>query len=331
MKRREFIGLVGGVSAAPLLWPRAARSQRTASMPMLGILMPGIERDQDRQLRLAVFRTALARLGWSEGNNLRIEVRWGGEDRALLARYAAELIALSPNVLLCDGSAALEALQRQTQTAPIVFVTVGDPVGQSFVQSLARPGGNITGFSAMDASLAEKWLEMLSQIVPSVKNVAVLYNPATVAQLLTRSLEKAAPHFGFSVRTVPVEDVAGIEAIMADLAREQQSGMVVLPNSFTVSHRAAIIALAARYRVPAVYGFPYFASDGGLMAYGVNVTDLHRRSAVYVDRILKGDKPADLPVQRPIKFDLVINLKTAKALGIDIAPALLVAADEVIE
>jgi putative ABC transport system substrate-binding protein len=301
-------------------------------MPMLAILMPGLERDQDRQLRLAAFRAALAKLGWSEGNNLRIEIRWGGEDAALFARHAAELVALRPDVLLCDGSAALDALRRQTQTAPIVFVTVGDPVGQSFVQSLARPGGNITGFSAMDTSVAEKWLEMLAQIVPAVKNVAVLYNPgAPLAQLMIQSVEKAAQAFGISVRMVSVDNVAGIEAVTADLAREQLGGMVVLPDAFTVSHRAVIIELAARYRIPTVYSFPYFATDGGLMSYGVNVIDLHRRSAAYVDRILKGDKPGDLPVQRPIKFDLVINLKTAKTLGITIAPALLAAADEVIE
>lgn len=219
MRRRDFVTvLVGGVAASPLLLPRAARAQRTAGMPMLGILMPGIEQDQDRQLRLAAFRTALAKLGWSEGNNLRIEIRWGAEDPALFARYAAELVALSPSVLLCDGSAALEALRRQTRTAPIVFVTVGDPVGQSFVQSLARPGGNITGFSSMDASLAEKWLEMLTQIDPPVKSVAVLYNPATFGQLMIRSVEEAAPPFGISVRIVSVEDVAGIEAIAAGLA-----------------------------------------------------------------------------------------------------------------
>ncbi len=304
-------------------------------MPVLAILMPGLERDQDRQLRLVAFRKALAELGWSEGNNLRIEIRWGGEGGTLFARYAAELVALSPKVLLCDGSEALDALRRQTQTTPIVFVTVGDPVGQSFVQSLARPGGNITGFSSMDASLAEKWIEMLSQIAPSVKNVAVMYNPATfgqlMVQLLIQSVEKSASRFGVSVRMVPVEDVAGIEAITADLAREERSGMVVLPNAFTVTHRAAIIALAARYRIPTVYSFPYFATDGGLMSYGANVIDMHRRSAAYVDRILKGEKPGDLPVQRPIKFDLVINLKTAKALDISIAPALLAAADEVIE
>ena len=327
MRRRAFIAGLGAAVASPL----TARAQRTGGMPMLGILMPGNESDQGRQLRLTAFRTALARLGWSEGNNLRIETRWGGEDPALFARYAAELVALSPNVLLCDGSATLEALQRQTRTIPIVFVTVGDPVGQGFVQSLARPGGNITGFSAMDSSLAEKWLEMLTQIVPPVTRIVVLYNPATFGQLMIHSVEEAAPHFAITVRTAAVEDVAGIEAITAELAREQRGGMVVLPNAFTVSHRAAIIALAARYRVPAVYSFPYFTTDGGLMSYGVNVTDLHRRSAGYVDRILKGDKPGDLPVQRPVKFDLVINLKTAKALDVAIAPALLAAADEVIE
>ncbi len=327
MNRREFFGLVA-VGAA---WPVDARAQRTARTPLLAILMPGLDRDQDRQLRLVALRTALARLGWSEGNNLRIEIRWGGEDAALFARYAAELVALNPDVLLCDGSAALEALRRQTQTAPIVFVTVGDPVGQNFVQSLARPGGNITGFSAMDASVAEKWLEMLTQIVPPVKHAAVLYNPATFGQLMIQSVERAASPFGVSVRMVAVADVAGIEAITADLAREKHSGMVVLPNAFTVSHRAVIIELAARHRIPAVYSFPYFATDGGLMSYGVNVIDLHRRSAVYVDRILKGDKPGDLPVQRPIKFDLVINMKTSKALGITVSPALLAAADEVIE
>ncbi len=183
----------------------------------------------------------------------------------------------------------------------------------------------------MDASLAEKWLEMLTQIVPPVKHVTVLFNPATLAQHVIRSVEEAAQPFGISVRTASVDNVAAIEAVTADLAREQRSGMVVLPNAFTVSHRAVIIELAARYRIPTVYSFPYFATDGGLMSYGVNVIDLHRRSAAYVDRILKGDKPGDLPVQRPIKFDLVINLKTAKALGITITPALLAAADEVIE
>lgn len=331
MQRRDFLALFGSVTAFPLLSPRSARAQRAAGTPLLGILMPGLERDRDRQLRVATFRAALAKLGWSEGNNLRIEIRWGGEDPTLFARHAAELVTLNPNVLLCDGSAALEALQGQTRTIPIVFVTVGDPIGQKFVESLARPGGNITGFSAMDASLAEKWLEMLTQLVPPVKRVTILYNPATFNQLMIRSVEDAAPPFGVSVRTVPVEDVAAIEAATVELAKEQHGGMVVLPNAFTVSHRATIIALAARHRIPAVYSFPYFASDGGLMSYGVNVVDLHRRSAVYVDRILKGDKPSDLPVQRPVKFDLVINLKTAKAIGVAISPTLLAGADDLIE
>jgi ABC-type uncharacterized transport system substrate-binding protein len=193
MQRRDFITLVGGAAASPLLWPRAARAQRAAGMSILGVLMPGMESDPDRRLRLAAFRSALAKLGWTEGNNLRIEIRWGGEDPALSARYAAELVALSPNVLLCDGSATVEALWRQTRTIPIVFVTVGDPVGQGFVQSLARPGGNVTGFSAMDSSLAGKWLEMLTQIVPPVTSVALLYNPATFGQFMIRSVEEAAP------------------------------------------------------------------------------------------------------------------------------------------
>ena len=231
------------------------------------------------------------------------------------------------------GSPAVEALRRQTSTIPIVFALVTDPVGQGFVASLARPGGNITGFSAYDPPMAGKWLGMLTQITPPVARVAVLFNPATApyAGLMLRAIEDAAPSFAVTVRAAPVHDDAEIEAMMAGLAREERGGLLVLPGAFTNVHRDAIVALAARHRLPAVYPFRFFATIGGLMSYGIDHDDLFRRAAAYVDRILKGAKPGDLPVQRPTKFELVINLKTAKALGITVAPSLLATADEVIE
>jgi putative tryptophan/tyrosine transport system substrate-binding protein len=329
MKRREFMTLLGGAAAT---WPLAARAQQPERMRRIGVLMGAVESDPARQSQLAAFRGALAKLGWREGSNLGIEVRWGG-DPELCARYAAELVALAPEVILSDASPPLEALQRQTRTIPIVFVTVADPVGQGFVASLAHPGGNTTGFSVFDAPMAGKWLEMLTQITPPVTRVAMLFNPATTpyANLLFRAMEEAAPSFAIAVRAAPVNSDSEVDAMMAALAREGRGGVLVLTSIFTVTNRDAIIALAARHRLPAVYAYAFFAEAGGLMSYGVDVADVHRRAADYVNRILKGDKPGDLPVQTPIKFNLVINLKTAKALDITIAPSLLATADEVIE
>jgi putative tryptophan/tyrosine transport system substrate-binding protein len=328
--RREFVTLLGG--AAATAWPLTARAQQPNRMRLIGVQMGNAESDRAAQSRLATFRGALAKLGWTEGSNLRIELRWGGGDPALFARNAAELIALGPELLLAESTAALEAL-RQTRTIPIVFYGVIDPIGQGFVANLAHPGGNITGFSAFDSPMAGKWLEMLTQITPPVVRVSVLFDPATApyAGLMLREIEQAASSLALVTRAAPCHDDAEVEAMMAELAHEERGGLLVLGSVFTVSHRNAIIALAARYRLPAVYSFPFFAADGGLMSYGSDLADLTRRSAAYVDRILKGDRPGDLPVQNPTKFDLAINLKTAKALDITIAPLLLATADEVIE
>jgi putative ABC transport system substrate-binding protein len=326
--RRQFITLLGG---AAVVGPLAARAQQAERVRRIGVLMGAVESDPARQSQLAAFRGALAKLGWREGSNLGIEVRWGG-DPELCARYAAELVALGPEVILADASPSVEALQRQTRTIPI-DVTVADPIGQGFVANLAHPGGNTTGFSVFDAPMAGKWLEMLTQITPPVTRVAMLFNPATTpyANLMFRAMEDAAPSFAVAVRAAPVNSESEVDAMMAALAREGRGGVLVLTSIFTVTHRDAIIALAARHRLPAVYAYSFFAEAGGLMSYGVDVADVHRRAADYVNRILKGDKPGDLPVQMPIKFNLVINLKTAKALDITVATSLLATADEVIE
>jgi putative ABC transport system substrate-binding protein len=330
MRRREFTTLLGGAAA---MWPLAARTQPHDRLRRLGVLEGNRANDSQAQANAAALVQGLAALNWKEGDNLRIDWRWGGGDPALFARYAAELVALGPEVLLADSTPSLEVLRRQTRTIPIVFVGVFDPIGQDFVASLAHPGGNITGFGAFDSPMAGKWLEMLTQITPPVARVAVLFNPATTpyADLILHTVEHAAPSFAVAVRAAPVDSVSEVEAMMAGLAREARGGVLVLPTVFTVSHRDAIIALAARYRLPAVYSFRFFAADGGLMSYGSDLADLHRRSAAYVDRILKGDRPGDLPVQQPTKFDLVINLKTAKALGLSVPLTLQVAADAVIE
>lgn len=330
VERRKFLAALSGVAVS---WPLAARAQQADRTRRVGMLMGSVDVDKAGQSRLAAFRGAFAKLGWTEGGNLQTELRWGGADPALFTRYAAELIALGPEVILADSTPSLEALGRQTPTIPIVFVGVTDPIGQGFVASLAHPGGNITGFSSFDALMAGKWLEMLTQITPPVARVAVLFNPATTpyASMMLHTVEDAAPSFAVAVRAAPVDGDSAIEVMMAALAGEERGGVLVLPSVFTTSHRDAIIALAARHRLPAVYSFPFFAADGGLMSYGSDLVDVCRRSATYVDRILKGDKPGDLPVQMPTKFELVINLKTAKALGVIVPNTLLASADEVIE
>jgi putative ABC transport system substrate-binding protein len=314
-------------------WPFAARAQPSGQIRLVGVLMSAVESDPIGQSYLAAIRGALAKLGWTEKSNIRTAVRWG-VDPALAARSAAELVALGAEVLVGVGSPAAAALQQQTHTTPIVFVAVADPIGQGFVASLARPGGNITGFSVtVETAWAGKELEILTQIEPPVARVAVLFNPATtpILGLTLHAIDEAVRSLKLPVQPAPVDTDSEIEAVMAEFAREQRGGLVVLPSVFTVGHRASIIDLAARYRLPAVYFFPLFATAGGLMAYGVEADDMMRRSADYVDRILKGARPGDLPVQQPTKFILVINLKTSKALGITIGPSLLAIADEVIE
>jgi len=310
-----------------------ARAQQRDGMRRLGVLTGTIATDPVAQMRAAAVVQGLGEANWKEGGNLRIDWRWTGGDPTLFERYAAELVSLGPDVLLTFGSALVEALRRQTSTIPIVFASVTDPVGQGFVASLAAPGGNITGFSDYDPPIVGKWLEMLTQITPPVAHVAVLYNPATApfAVSIVRAVETAAPSLTVNVRDAPCRDDAEIEALMAGLTREERDGLIVLPDSFNTRHRDAIVALAARHRLPAVYPYRFYATSGGLMFYGIDINDLYRRAASYVDRILKGAKPAALPVQAPTKFELVINLKTAKALGITVAPSLLATADEVIE
>jgi putative ABC transport system substrate-binding protein len=329
MRRRDFLSIFGGAAA----WPLAARAQQREKMRRIGVLM-GSPNDSVGHANATALVQGLSALGWQEGRNLRIALRWlGGIEPALSERYVAEVIAFGPEVLVGVGSAEMAAVRRRTSTIPIVFTNVTDPIGQGFVESLAHPGGNITGFSNYDPPMAGKWLTMLTQITPPVARVTVLYNPATApfAGLLLRAIEEAAPSLKVTVRAAPVNDDAEIEALMVGLAREERGGLLVLPNLFTTVHRDAIVALASRHRLPAVYAFRYFTAIGGLMSYGIDQPDLYRRAAGYVDRILTGAKPGDLPVQRPTKFELSINLKTAAALGITIAPSLLDTADEVIE
>jgi putative ABC transport system substrate-binding protein len=331
MRRRDFLGGLGGATIA---WPVAAQVRPRDGKRHLGALMGGVlANDAEGQAWAAALIQGLGALGWREGDNLQIDWRWAGGDPASFERHAAELIALAPDVIVCSASPAVVALRRRTTTIPIIFAVVIEPIIQGFVEGLARPGGNITGFSAYDTPMAGKWMEMLTQLNPPVARVTVLHNPATTpyADSMLRTIEDAAKTLAVTVRAVAVLDESEIDAVMMGIAGEQRGGLLVLPSAFTVRHRGAIVAAAARHRVPAVYPFREFATSGGLMFYGVNHPELFRRSATYVDRILKGDRPADLPVQAPTKFELIINLKTAAALGVTIAPSALGTADQVIE
>jgi putative ABC transport system substrate-binding protein len=316
-----------------MAWPLSAWAQSRNKLRRLGVLMASLESDGEGQKRAAALIAGLDALNWRDGGNLSIDWRWAGGDSALFQRCAAEMVALGPDALVAEASPSVEALRRQTRAIPVVFVIVTDPVGQGFVQSLTRPGGNITGFSNYNAPMAGKWLEMLTQITTSVARVGVLYNPATApyADMYLRAIEESARAFSVTVQAAPVRDDAGIEAAIAGLTHDGRAGLLVLPDTFTRLHRDAIVALAGRYRLPAVYPFRYFAAAGGLMSYGIDVEDLFRRSAGYVDRLLNGARASDLPVQQPTKFTLVINLKTANALDVTVPAALLTSANEVIE
>jgi putative ABC transport system substrate-binding protein len=283
--------------------------------------------------RASIFVQALSELGWREGENLRIDWRWTGGEPALFERYSAELVALNPDVLIPVTTASVEAMRHKTNTLPVVFVGVTDPIGQGFVSNLGRPGGNITGFTDFDLPMASKWLVILNEVRPQASRVAVLYNPATApfADQMVQAIQEAAPSFAMAVHPAPCHDDAEIEALITGLVHEQHDGVLVLPDVFTLLHRSAIIASVARTQVPAVYWNRSFVMDGGLMSYGIDITDLYPRAAAYVDRILKGANAGDLPVQMPTKFDFVINLKAAKAFDITITPSLLATADEVIE
>jgi putative ABC transport system substrate-binding protein len=326
--RRELIAALGGAAA----WPLATRAQQPERMRRIGVLVNLAEHDPEGQARVGAFRDGLQQLGWTVGRNVRIDTRSGGADADRARRYAAELLALGPDVILAVGAPTVLALQQATSTVPIVFVNVIDPVGAGFVESLARPGGNSTGFINFEFGISGKWLELLKEIAPRVTRVAVLRDLGLAAgsgQL--GAIQAVAPSFGVELSPVGVRDAGDIERAVTAFARASSGGLIVTPSGLAALHREMIIALAARHRLPAVYGFRFYVTSGGLMSYGPDAIDQSRRAAGYVDRILKGEKPGDLPVQTPTKYELVINLKTAKALGLEVPPTLLSRADEVIE
>jgi len=330
MNRREFMTVLGGAAAA---WPLGARAQ-TATVRRIGALIGGAETDPEAQGRVAALREALEQRGWSEDRNFRIDYRWAGADPARIQALAAELVATAPEAIFTHTTPATTAVLRATQSIPIVFASVSDPIGDGIVASFARPGGNVTGFTNVEASMGGKWLEILKELAPGVTRVGFLFSPTLApggGSYFLRPFEAAAPLFKVHPIAIPVEGVADIERTLASLAGGGSGGLIVNSDVFTTRHRADIIAAAARHRVPAIYPFNYFASDGGLAAYGTDVKDLWRRAASYLDRILRGEKPADLPVQAPTKFELVINLRTAKALGLTVPLTLQASADEVIE
>ena len=330
MRRREFISLIGGAAA----WPLAARAQQPVRMRLIGVLMGYAESDRDAQSWLTAFRGALTKLGWTEGSNLRIELRWSANDPARMRTLAKELVDLRPNAILGATTPVVAALARETKTISIVFVGVSDPIGSGFAANLAHPGGNITGFQANgDPALGGKWVEQLKEIAPRTVRVALLFNPATTVpiQYFMPSIQTAASSFAVQVSATPVHAADGIEGVIAAQGRDPEGGLIAMPDVSNDVNRELIIALAARYRVPTIYYNRFFSELGGLISYGDVRSEQFRLAAGYIDRILKGEKPADLPVQVPTKFELVINLKTAKALGLTIPPSVLARADEAIE
>jgi putative ABC transport system substrate-binding protein len=314
-------------------WPLAARAQQGDRVRRIGVLMPGNENDPVWKPRLSAFTQALADLGWTDGRNVRIDLRWHGADIKGIRALARELVGLQPDIIVTTGSTpATVAIQRETRTIPIVFAPVADPVASGIVARLDRPGGNITGFAGGEPTLAGKWLELLSEIAPGLKRAAIMFNPDNPGALVyVPSLEAAARSLKVVPIIAPVDSDAEIEAAIIALGREPGDGLVVIGDAFTIIHRAPIISAVARNNVPAVYGLPVFARDGGLLSYGPDLVDIWRRAATYVDRILRGAKPGDLPVQFPTKFEMVVNLKTAKALGLSVPQSILLRADEVIE
>ena len=326
MRRREFIALLGGAAA----WPIAASAQQPVRR--IGVLMPLAADDREAPTRIAAFHQGLQQLGWVVGRNVRIEYRWGAGDPDRIRKSVAELIELVPDVILAGGSATLGPLLQATRAVPTVFVHVPDPVGAGFVDSLARPGGNATGFAIFEYNISGKWLELLKQIAPAVTQAGVIRDPAISAGIgQWGAIQAVAPSVGMVVSPVNVHDAAEIERSIASFARAANGGLIVTGSGFAVVHRDLIVALAARYKLPAVHYERLFVTAGGLISYGPDYLDQHRRAAGYVDRILKGEKPADLPVQAPTKYELAINLKTARALGLTVPPMLLARTDAVIE
>jgi putative tryptophan/tyrosine transport system substrate-binding protein len=330
MKRREFIALLGGAAAA---WPLTVRAQQPERMRRIGVLVGTYgQTDREGQDRVAVFLDTFRRLGWSDGRNVRIDLRWGAGDTDRSKAFAAELVRSALDVIVVVNNPTLAALQPLTRTIPIVFIQVSDPVGSGFVAGLARPGGNITGFQNFEPTMGGKWLGVLKEAAPNMSRAAVLFgSDIAVNVAYLRAAEAVAPSLGLQVAPIDIHAGVEIERAIATFASQPDGGLVVLPNPNATANRASIIILAARHRLPAIYPFRFFATEGGLMSYGIDQIDQWRGAATYVDRILRGEKPGDLPVQAPTKFELVINLKTAKATGLQIPPAFPLRADEVIE
>jgi putative tryptophan/tyrosine transport system substrate-binding protein len=327
-KRREFITLLGGAVA----WPLAARAQQREKVRRIGMLMPYAANDPQVQIRNAAFLQGLQQLGWTVGQNVQIDYRWSGGNMDDTRRYAAELVALAPDLIFAPGSATVRPLQQATRSVPIVFVLVVDPVGSGFVNSLARPGGNATGFTSYDYGIGAKWLEVLKEIAPSVTRAAVIRDPAIATGLgMWAAIQSVSPSAAIEVSPVNMTDAGEIERTVAAFAQSPNGGLIVTGSALTILHRDLIVALAVRHKLPAVYYDRYYVAAGGLISYGVDTVDQFRRAPTYVDRILKGEKPADLPVQQATKYSLIINLKTARALGLEVPATLLARADEVIE
>ena len=329
MRRREFITLLGGAAA----WPLDARAQRPERMRRIGFLHGLAKSDPEDQARIAALQQGLAALGWVEGRNISIDHRFASCDPAHAQTIVTEMVRTAPDLIVGQSTPVVAALKQATSTIPIVFALLNDPVGQGLIASLARPGGNITGFTLFDFPITGKWLELLKEVASGVDRAAVIFNPETAPYYpaYLRSLGAIPRSIAVELAAAPVRNEAEVGAAIAELARKPGGGLIVGPDPFTTTHRALLMTLAERYRLPAVYGFRQFVAEGALLSYGPDTLDIFRRSASYVDRILKGEKPADLPAQAPVKFELVINLKTAKALGLDVPPSLLATADEVID
>ena len=330
MRRREFVTLIGGAVA---VWPPLALAQQARKVPLVGVLMPFEKGDEEAERRQSAFQNGLEQFGWRNGQNIRIEYRWAGGDPNRYQSHAAELVGLAADVILANATPILAVVRAQTHTIPIVFVQVIDPVSRGFVNSLARPGGNITGFTNFEFPMGGKWVEMLKEIAPQVKSTAVLFNPDTAPYGESFFQQIKASASSLSIETVEAQVKNSTELMKAveESAAKLSGSLIILPDTYTTVHRDSIIELASRHQLPSIYPFPYFATEGGLVSYGVNGEDLFRRAASYIDRILKGEKPADLPVQAPVKYELVINLKTARSLGLTVSQSLLARADEVIE
>jgi putative ABC transport system substrate-binding protein len=330
MKRREFITLLGGAAVA---WPLVARAQQPGPMRRIGVLMNGVADHPENPNYLPTFLQALRKLGWIDSQNVRIDYRWSAGNAEIARTFAAELVALVPEVILSASTTNLIALQQATRTIPIVFIQVSDPVAQGFIPNLAHPGGNLTGFTAFEPSIAGKWLDLLKQFSPGIVRVAVIFNPDTSPQskLFMRSIEAVAPSLGVEAIATPIHETADIEAVINRFSRQPNGGLIFPSDSFTVMRSEGITKQATHYHLPSIYAVAVFARNGGLMSYGPDYLDQYRQAAFYVDRILKGGKPGDMPVQEPTKFSLIINGKAAKALDIEVPLGLLIRADEVIE